>query len=121
MSETENTQVSKISRQVLEDLGIEDTNLGGFAGTWIGSGPDLDVYSPIDGSRLATVTQVTEDEYDQIVTRAQQAFLEWRKVPARSEEHTSELQSLVNLVCRLLLEKKKNTSSFQIRQSDVTV
>src|SRR4051812_49568833 len=27
---------------------------------------------------------------------------------ARSEEHTSELQSHVNLVCRLLLEKKKN-------------
>src|SRR5690242_21590982 len=29
-------------------------------------------------------------------------------VAARSEEHTSELQSHVNLVCRLLLEKKKN-------------
>src|SRR4051812_49907453 len=28
----------------------------------------------------------------------------------RSEEHTSELQSHVNLVCRLLLEKKKNKS-----------
>src|SRR5438477_3708123 len=28
-------------------------------------------------------------------------------VPQRSEEHTSELQSHVNLVCRLLLEKKK--------------
>src|SRR5260370_5041249 len=28
--------------------------------------------------------------------------------PARSEEHTSELQSHLNLVCRLLLEKKKN-------------
>src|SRR5438093_2808176 len=27
---------------------------------------------------------------------------------ARSEEHTSELQSLTNLVCRLLLEKKKH-------------
>src|SRR5262249_62111882 len=27
----------------------------------------------------------------------------------RSEEHTSELQSLTNLVCRLLLEKKKNS------------
>src|SRR5438046_6661233 len=27
----------------------------------------------------------------------------------RSEEHTSELQSLTNLVCRLLLEKKKQT------------
>src|SRR2546426_8836397 len=28
----------------------------------------------------------------------------------RSEEHTSELQSPCNLVCRLLLEKKKNTA-----------
>src|SRR2546425_12843281 len=28
-------------------------------------------------------------------------------VPTRSEEHTSELQSLAYLVCRLLLEKKK--------------
>src|SRR5258706_9250011 len=27
--------------------------------------------------------------------------------PTRSEEHTSELQSLTNIVCRLLLEKKK--------------
>src|SRR2546430_11927003 len=31
--------------------------------------------------------------------------------PSRSEEHTSELQSQSNLVCRLLLEKKKNNSS----------
>src|SRR3712207_8561768 len=32
-----------------------------------------------------------------------------RRVAARSEEHTSELQSRQYLVCRLLLEKKKNT------------
>src|SRR2546425_4442449 len=31
----------------------------------------------------------------------------------RSEEHTSELQSLAYLVCRLLLEKKKQTLSYQ--------
>src|SRR5438046_7693663 len=37
--------------------------------------------------------------------RRQGAFLRGR----RSEEHTSELQSLTNLVCRLLLEKKKKT------------
>src|SRR5256885_6287614 len=30
---------------------------------------------------------------------------------ARSEEHTSELQSPCNLVCRLLLEKKKNNAN----------
>src|SRR5256885_13223987 len=32
---------------------------------------------------------------------------------ARSEEHTSELQSPCNLVCRLLLEKKKKNDSTQ--------
>src|SRR5687767_15414527 len=31
-------------------------------------------------------------------------------IPQRSEEHTSELQSLAYLVCRLLLEKKKKTT-----------
>src|SRR5690606_41411807 len=31
----------------------------------------------------------------------------WHAPPRRSEEHTSELQSRENLVCRLLLEKKK--------------
>src|SRR2546422_5967378 len=30
------------------------------------------------------------------------------RCPVRSEEHTSELQSRLHLVCRLLLEKKKN-------------
>src|SRR2546427_6227951 len=33
---------------------------------------------------------------------------------ARSEEHTSELQSQSNLVCRLLLEKKKKTGNVHI-------
>src|SRR5205823_7983721 len=33
----------------------------------------------------------------------------------RSEEHTSELQSLAYLVCRLLLEKKKHTFSSSVR------
>src|SRR5256885_8425412 len=34
-----------------------------------------------------------------------------RAAAGRSEEHTSELQSPCNLVCRLLLEKKKNSAS----------
>src|SRR5262249_60332373 len=37
----------------------------------------------------------------------------------RSEEHTSELQSLTNLVCRLLLEKKKKRSSVWTRDADL--
>src|SRR5688572_31079438 len=35
--------------------------------------------------------------------------------PHRSEEHTSELQSQSNLVCRLLLEKKKNSVNITTR------
>src|SRR5438093_9556099 len=34
-----------------------------------------------------------------------------RRATPRSEEHTSELQSLTNLVCRLLLEKKKKKTT----------
>src|SRR5437016_6882305 len=38
----------------------------------------------------------------------------------RSEEHTSELQSLTNLVCRLLLEKKKIKKTMKKRQKKNT-
>src|SRR5260370_29935692 len=40
--------------------------------------------------------------------------IEMMMLAARSEEHTSELQSHLNLVCRLLLEKKKNKESISI-------
>src|SRR2546422_3756665 len=36
-----------------------------------------------------------------------------RRIGERSEEHTSELQSRLHLVCRLLLEKKKKTPATQ--------
>src|SRR5438477_8963137 len=36
------------------------------------------------------------------------------RAAGRSEEHTSELQSHVNLVCRLLLEKKKEKESYHV-------
>src|SRR5256885_7098519 len=40
----------------------------------------------------------------------------WPALLARSEEHTSELQSPCNLVCRLLLEKKKKHISIATSQ-----
>src|SRR2546422_6152123 len=39
----------------------------------------------------------------------------------RSEEHTSELQSRLHLVCRLLLEKKKNNQTAHIHNCNATV
>src|SRR5438093_7791193 len=48
---------------------------------------------------------------DAVVARLHEVLGIRRRIPhlLRSEEHTSELQSLTNLVCRLLLEKKKQT------------
>jgi aldehyde dehydrogenase (NAD+) len=67
---------------ILTKLGIEQDNPGGFAGTWCGSGEPLEVISPIDGRTIARVNQVTPDEYDAIVARAAEAFVQWRLVPA---------------------------------------
>src|SRR2546430_4747081 len=58
---------------------------------------------------LATLAQAGDERADRRIHR-----FDLRDVSAhqllggRSEEHTSELQSQSNLVCRLLLEKKKN-------------
>src|SRR5688572_32436271 len=41
--------------------------------------------------------------------------------PARSEEHTSELQSQSNLVCRLLLEKKKKNSKHREQSQETSI
>src|SRR5258708_8655511 len=45
----------------------------------------------------------------------------WRRPRHRSEEHTSELQSPDHLVCRLLLEKKKNTASGRTTKPTLTL
>ncbi|MBK8975593.1 MAG: aldehyde dehydrogenase family protein [Planctomycetes bacterium] len=94
---------------ILKALDLADVNPGGFCGEWLGSGEALESVSPIDGERIATVTQVTTDEYRQIAGRAHAAFLEWRMLPAprRGEivrqlgnalrEHKEALGALVTL------------------------
>src|SRR5207247_5003985 len=72
-------------------------------------GTDLDCGREY-GSLLDAVHQglITEQAIDSAVTRLSMAcsvMSPW--CTARSEEHTSELQSRVELVCRLLLEKRK--------------
>src|SRR5260370_21386559 len=66
-----------------------------------------------DLSRLAgfsftsTLLQGVSNAYDGLGRRVERGALV-EGDPQRSEEHTSELQSHLNLVCRLLLEKKKH-------------
>src|SRR3712207_7449356 len=65
--------------------------------------------------RVVNIVAVGDLGDDEVVGLAQVLFQIMRKTAgpiqrARSEEHTSELQSRQYLVCRLLLEKKKNSS-----------
>src|SRR2546422_7376717 len=55
----------------------------------------------------------TFEPIGEAVTCGSRIRAEWlTTVDGRSEEHTSELQSRLHLVCRLLLEKKKKTKQF---------
>src|SRR2546427_3010932 len=58
-------------------------------------------------------------EHDQIDWS--RASIDGSSVPSRSEEHTSELQSQSNLVCRLLLEKKKEKGALSFYGRSVNV
>src|SRR2546430_8994177 len=54
-----------------------------------------------------TLFRSREFRSSQVLCRYQESLFGCDPATARSEEHTSELQSQSNLVCRLLLEKKK--------------
>src|SRR2546428_3452455 len=70
-----------------------------------------------------TLSDLVEDHV--AMARARHAALRrapaiaWRRARSRSEEHTSELQSRSDLVCRLLLEKKKSSGT-TLGPSEVT-
>lgn len=67
---------------MFEALGLTAENPGAHSGQWFGSGPILDVISPIDGTKIATIRQCTGEEYDKVVSHSHAAFLKWRMVPA---------------------------------------
>src|SRR5687767_15681135 len=57
--------------------------------------------------RLSSIVGVAVEEYGKAIDAGGRLVSDIEYEEARSEEHTSELQSLAYLVCRLLLEKKK--------------
>src|SRR5438046_5498208 len=55
------------------------------------------------------ISPIASSPFNKGMARSSTAMFGWSLcASSRSEEHTSEFQSLTNLVCRLLLEKKKN-------------
>ena len=69
----------------LKQLGIKEKNYGVSTGLDWGSTNDqgeLDVFSPVDGKKIASVYLASEEDYENVVSTAHEAFLEWREVPA---------------------------------------
>ena len=71
--------------EFLKKLGIKKKNFGASTGLkWYGSAKnvELKIHSPINGKYIASVYQASEKDYDRVVAKAHEAFLEWRKIPA---------------------------------------
>ncbi len=68
--------------EILRALGIEERTPGGFSGEWVGSGKVQKVVSPVNGETLATVINVTKQEFEGILAKSHAAFASWKLVPA---------------------------------------
>src|SRR5207247_3279195 len=73
-----------------------------------GENPPVEMDIAADTAAALEAPAEVWDHYKNLVAQAGTLF--------RSEEHTSELQSRVDLVCRLLLEKKKCNTSFGVNE-----
>jgi aldehyde dehydrogenase (NAD+) len=69
----------------LTELGIQAKNFGASTGAeWLATTDqgELEIVSPVDGKTIARVHLASAADYDQLVARSQEAFQQWRKVPA---------------------------------------
>ncbi|HXY61025.1 MAG TPA: aldehyde dehydrogenase family protein [Chthoniobacterales bacterium] len=68
-------------QSIFEKLALSEDNAGVFDGEWRGGGKKIDKISPIDGKKLASVREASDDDYKKTISRAQEAFEKWRKTP----------------------------------------
>ena len=73
-------------KSLLEKLNIQPVNAGACVGPdgWLTdpAGKELVSYNPTTGEALAKIIQATPATYEKVAAAAQQAFLQWRSVPA---------------------------------------
>jgi aldehyde dehydrogenase (NAD+) len=69
---------------ILQALGLGEENSGAWAGGRMlaGAGPLIESVNPASGERIATVRSASEDEYEEIIGAAREAFHQWRNLPA---------------------------------------
>jgi aldehyde dehydrogenase (NAD+) len=71
-------------QDILNQLGIRELNGGTATGKeWIETtGKEITSYSPVDGKKIASVISCDHEGYEQVMEKAQQAFLQWRMYPS---------------------------------------
>ncbi|MEN9440213.1 MAG: hypothetical protein RLZ33_289 [Bacteroidota bacterium] len=71
-------------QEILSQLGIEEINNGASTGgKWFKTrGERIDSISPVDGKLIASVNSASEADYEAVILKAQEAFKEWRMIPA---------------------------------------
>jgi len=72
-----------MAKDFLKKLGLKKYNAGTSTGLEsTNSGKYIKSFSPVDGEFIGSVSKTTRDEYDAVITKAQEAFKVWRTMPA---------------------------------------
>ncbi|MBI9073317.1 MAG: aldehyde dehydrogenase family protein [Melioribacteraceae bacterium] len=103
--------------EFLKELGIKEKNQGASTGLKWNETQDqgeLKVYSPVDGKYIASVYQSSEEDYDNVVKTAHEAFKKWRKVPAPQR---GEVVRQVGLALRKFKEPLGKLVSYEMGKS----
>tara|TARA_A100001011_G_scaffold400513_1_gene515775 strand:+ start:22350 stop:23882 length:1533 start_codon:yes stop_codon:yes gene_type:complete len=70
-------------KKILKNLGIQSDQKGCSAGgLWMGSGSKISSYSPVDNTLLGKLETASLEDYENIIQKAENAFLNFRKIPA---------------------------------------
>ena len=71
-------------KSILQELGIKEVNSGASTGSyWFNTrGTKIDSFSPVDGKLIASVLSASETDYEATILKSQEAFAEWRLIPA---------------------------------------
>ena len=70
-------------KTILKNLGVQSKQKAcSTGGLWIASGPEICSYSPVDNSLIGELETASVEDYENIIDKAEYAFLSFRKMPA---------------------------------------
>lgn len=71
-------------QEILKSLHLDQALYGASTGleSWAGKGLRLESFSPVDGKTIASLTMATQEDYEKVIQKAQEAFPVWSQMPA---------------------------------------